>query len=66
MRYFKIVRTGLLDGWTQPGDFGVGMTYEDGSRAGDRRQFIYDHASLLGQRAARRVLRSINSEGTRN
>lgn len=51
----RAMRTGFVDGWDQPFEFSVGMTYEDGTRSGDRRQSAYDRASLIGQRLRRLV-----------
>lgn len=40
---------GLRDGWAQPWDLSMGMTY------GDDRDAAYDHGANLGQRIGRIV-----------
>lgn len=52
-RLFRIFVTGLGDGLQQPNELNVGMSYEDGTRGGDVRQYVYDKSSLLGQSMAR-------------
>ena len=44
----RTIITGLTDGYTQPYEFNVGMSYKS-----DFQQWVYDHVSIFGQRVAR-------------
>lgn len=44
MRRYRAFRTGLHDGWDQPFDMSVGMTY-----ANPGSQFFWDVGSIIGQ-----------------
>lgn len=48
MKTLRAIKTGLRDGFDQPYEFNVGMTYDSPAK-----QWLYDQASILGQRIAR-------------
>lgn len=48
MKILRAIKVGLRDGFDQPHEFNVGMTYDSPVK-----QWLYDQASILGQRISR-------------